>query len=239
MTDRVAVGDIAVARSLYDFVNEEALPGTGVAPEKFWTGFDAIVRDLAPKNRALLEKRDRLQAEIDAWHRDRRGKNFDLAEYKAFLQRIGYLLPEGPDFSIATTNVDPEIADVAGPQLVVPVMNARYALNAANARWGSLYDALYGTDAIPEDGGAERGKGYNPVRGKRVIDFARGVLDEAAPLGGASWRDATGISVKDGALSVATKSWRGRPEGGFALRRLRRCGGDAERRASQAPRPAS
>jgi malate synthase len=206
MTDRVAVGDIAVERSLYDFVNEEALPGTGVAPEKFWTGFDAIVRDLAPKNRALLEKRDRMQAEIDAWHRHRRGKNFDLAEYKAFLQRIGYLLPEGADFSIATTNVDPEIADVAGPQLVVPVMNARYSLNAANARWGSLYDALYGTDAIPEDGGAERGKGYNPVRGKRVIDFARGVLDEAAPLGGASWRDATGISVKDGALSVATKT---------------------------------
>ena len=154
MTDRVSVGDIAVARSLYDFVNEEALPGTGVTAEAFWTGLDAIVRDLAPENRALLEKRDRLQSEIDRWHRDRRGKNFDLAEYKDFLEMIGYLLPEGSDFSITTANVDPEIAEVAGPQLVVPVMNARYALNAANARWGSLYDALYGTDAIPDDGGA-------------------------------------------------------------------------------------
>ena len=204
MTDRIAAGDIVVARSLYDFVNDEALPGTGVAPEKFWAGLDAIVRDLMPKNRALLEKRDRLQAEIDRWHRDRRGKNFDLAEYKSFLEMIGYLLPEGPDFSITTANVDPEIAEVAGPQLVVPVMNARYALNAANARWGSLYDALYGTDAIPEDGGAARGKSYNPVRGKRVIDFARGILDEATPLDGASWRDATGVSVKGGRLTVAT-----------------------------------
>ncbi len=206
MTDRVAVGGIAVARSLYDFVNEEALPGTGVAPDAFWAGLEAIVRDLAPQNRALLEKRDRLQAEIDQWHRDRRGRNFDLAEYKSFLGKIGYLLPEGPDFSIATANVDPEISEVAGPQLVVPVMNARYALNAANARWGSLYDALYGTDAIPDSDGAERGKGYNPVRGQRVIDFARGVLDEAAPLDGASWRDATSLSVKDGKLAVATKS---------------------------------
>ncbi len=206
MTDRVSVGDIAVARSLYDFVNEEALPGTGVTAEAFWTGLDAIVRDLAPENRALLEKRDRLQSEIDRWHRDRRGKNFDLAEYKDFLEMIGYLLPEGSDFSITTANVDPEIAEVAGPQLVVPVMNARYALNAANARWGSLYDALYGTDAIPEDGGAQRGKSYNPARGQRVIDFARGVLDEAAPLDGASWRDATGILVEAGKLRVATKS---------------------------------
>ncbi len=206
MTDRVSVGDIAVARSLYDFVNEEALPGTGVTPQAFWTGLDAIVRDLAPVNRALLEKRDRLQSEIDRWHHDRRSRNFELGEYKDFLEMIGYLLPEGPDFSITTANVDPEIAEVAGPQLVVPVMNARYALNAANARWGSLYDALYGTDAIPDDGGAARGKGYNPVRGQRVIDFARGVLDEAAPLESGSWRDATKISVKGGKLSIATKS---------------------------------
>ncbi len=205
MTDRISVGSLAVARSLYDFVNEEALPGTGVRPEAFWAALDEIVHDLAPKNRALLEKRDRLQAEIDQWHRDRRGKAFDLGEYKAFLQKIGYLLPEGPDFSISTSNTDPEISDVAGPQLVVPVMNARYALNAANARWGSLYDALYGTDAIPDDGGAERTKSFNPARAKRVIEFARAVLDNAAPLDGVSWRDATGLSVKDGKLSVSTK----------------------------------
>ena len=153
------------------------------------------MEELAPKNRALLEKRDRLQAEIDAWHRERRGSHFELSEYKAFLQKIGYLQPEGPDFSVATANVDPEIAEIAGPQLVVPVMNARYALNAANARFGSLYDALYGTDAIPETDGAERGKEYNPVRGKRVIDFARGVLDDAAPLEGGSWTAAKGFAV--------------------------------------------
>jgi len=206
MADRVAVGDIAVARVLYDFVNDEVLPGTGVSPEKFWDGFEEIVRDLAPKNRALLEKRDALQAAIDDWHKSRRGKHFELSEHKAFLTDLGYLLPEGPRFEIATQNVDAEMAQVAGPQLVVPVMNARYALNAANARWGSLYDALYGTDAIPDDGGAARGKGYNPVRGQRVIEFARGVLDQAAPLSGASWRDATELMIEDGALIVATKS---------------------------------
>src|SRR5436190_14231778 len=183
MTDRVAVGSLQVAGVLHDFVNDEALPGTGVAQQDFWVGFERIVQDLAPKNRALLEKRDRLQAEIDAWHRERRSRHFELAEYNAFLQKIGYLLREGPDFSVATANVDPEIAEVAGPQLVVPVMNARYALNAANARWGSLYDALYGTDVIPEEAETGRGRGYNPERGKRVIAFARQVLDEAAPLG--------------------------------------------------------
>ena len=173
MTDRVAVGDIAVARSLYDFVNEEALPGTGVAPEKFWTGFDAIVRDLAPKNRALLEKRDRhAGGDRRMAPRTAAARISTSPNTRPSCRGSATCFPRGRDFSIATANVDPEIADVAGPQLVVPVMNARYALNAANARWGSLYDALYGTDAIPEDGGAERGKGYNPVRGKRVIDFA-------------------------------------------------------------------
>jgi malate synthase len=206
MTDRVAVGGLQVARVLHDFVNDEALPGTGISPEAFWSGLDQIIHELAPKNRALLDKRDRLQEEIDAWHRERRGKHFELSEYKSFLQRIGYLQPEGADFSVTTANVDPEIAEIAGPQLVVPVMNARYALNAANARWGSLYDALYGTDAIPDTGGASRGKGYNPERGKKVIDFARGVLDQAAPLDGASWKDATALSITGGRLAVATAS---------------------------------
>src|SRR5687767_1679358 len=169
MSDRVETGNLLAARSLRDFVNDEALPGTGVSPEQFWSGLDGIVRDLAPVNRELLQKRDRMQAAIDAWHREGRGQHFDLEAYKAFLRDIGYLLPEGPDFAISTENVDPEIARIAGPQLVVPVMNARFALNAANARWGSLYDALYGTDAIPEDGGAERGRGYNPLRGRKVI----------------------------------------------------------------------
>jgi len=207
MTDRVAVGDIAIARSLYDFVNGEALPGTGVTPESFWSGLGAIVRDLAPENRALLDKRNRLQSEIDRWHHDRRGKNFELTEYKSFLEMIGYLLPEGPDFSITTANVDPEIAEVAGPQLVVPVMNARYALNAANARWGSLYDALYGTDAISDEGGAARGKGYNPVRGRKVVATARKMLDDFFPLDTAKedapgWATVTGVAVKDGKLAV-------------------------------------
>ncbi len=203
MSESIAVKGLLAARVLHDFVNEEALPGTGVSPETFWSGLDRIVHDLAPKNRALLEKRDRLQGEIDAWHRQRRGKHFELADYKAFLQRIGYLLPEGPDFLVATANVDPEIAEVAGPQLVVPVMNARYALNAANARWGSLYDALYGTDAIPDAGETARGKGFNPARGKQVIAFARNVLDEAAPLDGASWGDATGLAIRGGRLVVS------------------------------------
>jgi malate synthase len=202
MTERVTVAGLKVARVLHDFMSEEALPGTGVSPEKFWNGLAEISAELGPKNRALLDKRDRMQREIDKWHRERRGSHFELGEYKAFLQKIGYLQPEGPDFSVATANVDPEISEIAGPQLVVPVMNARYALNAANARWGSLYDALYGTDAIPETDGAERGKGYNPARGKKVIDFARGVLDQAAPLASGSWREATALRIEAGKLAV-------------------------------------
>jgi malate synthase len=202
MTERVTVAGLKVARVLHDFMSEEALPGTGVSPEKFWNGLAEISAELGPKNRALLDKRDRMQGEIDKWHRERRGSHFELGEYKAFLQKIGYLQPEGPDFSVATANVDPEISEIAGPQLVVPVMNARYALNAANARWGSLYDALYGTDAIPETDGAERGKGYNPARGKKVIDFARGVLDQAAPLASGSWREATALRIEAGKLAV-------------------------------------
>jgi malate synthase len=205
MTERVGIDGLQIARPLHDFVVNEAIPGTGVAPAHFWKEFSGIVHDLAPKNRALLARRDELQAKIDAWHKEH-GAPSDLAAYRKFLSEIGYLQPEGPDFSVTTQNVDPEIAIVAGPQLVVPVMNARYALNAANARWGSLYDALYGTDAIPETDGAEKGKGYNPKRGEKVIAWARDFLDGSAPLDGASWKDAEGLSVAGGALQVKTAS---------------------------------
>jgi malate synthase len=169
MTERVQSGGLAVAKDLYDFVNNEALPGTGVEVDRFWSELDAIIHDLTPKNRALLANRDELQAKIDAWHRDHKAASFDLSAYRSFLEEIGYLQPEGPEFSVSTDKVDPEIKSIAGPQLVVPLTNARYALNAANARWGSLYDALYGTDAVSEDGGALVGAGYNPVRGQKVI----------------------------------------------------------------------
>ncbi|VEE17639.1 malate synthase G [Ectopseudomonas mendocina] len=205
MTERVQVGGLQVAKALYDFVNNEAIPGTGIAADKFWAGAAAVIKDLAPKNRALLAKRDELQAQIDAWHQARKGQAHDAAAYKAFLQEIGYLLPEPEDFQATTTNVDEEIARLAGPQLVVPVMNARFALNASNARWGSLYDALYGTDVISEEGGAEKGKGYNKVRGDKVIAFARAFLDEAAPLAGGSHVDSTGYAIVDGKLVVALK----------------------------------
>jgi len=205
MTDRVDTNGLKVARELYEFVGREALPGTGLDGEDFWRDFAAIIRDLAPKNRALLARRDELQEKIDEWYRQN-GAPADMAAYEAFLREIGYLLPEGPDFSVTTENVDPEIAVVAGPQLVVPVMNARYALNAANARWGSLYDALYGTDAIPETDGAEKGKGYNPVRGQKVIAWARDFLDASAPLASGSWSDVTGLSVEEGKLVVNTAS---------------------------------
>ncbi len=205
MTERVQVGGLQVAKALYDFVNNEAIPGTGIAAEKFWAGAAAVIKDLAPKNRALLAKRDELQAQIDAWHQARQGQAHDAAAYKAFLQEIGYLLPEPEDFQATTTNVDEEIARLAGPQLVVPVMNARFALNASNARWGSLYDALYGTDVISEEGGAETGKGYNKVRGDKVIAFARAFLDEAAPLAAGSHVDSTGYAIVDGKLVVALK----------------------------------
>ncbi len=205
MSQRVQVGGLQVAKELYDFINTEALPGTGVEVEQFWSRFDSIVHDLAPRNRELLAKRDALQAQIDAWHRDNRGAAFSFDAYKSFLQEIGYLLPEGEDFTATTENVDPEMATMAGPQLVVPVMNARYALNAANARWGSLYDALYGTDAISEDNGAEKGQGYNPARGAKVIAFGRDFLDESAPLAGASHKDSAGYSIQNGQLCVVLR----------------------------------
>ncbi|WCD80959.1 malate synthase G [Pseudomonas sp. TUM22785] len=205
MTERVQVGGLQVARVLFDFVNHEAIPGTGLSAEKFWAGAEAVINDLAPKNKALLAKRDELQAQIDAWHQARAGQAHDAVAYKTFLQEIGYLLPEPADFHATTTNVDEEIARMAGPQLVVPVMNARFALNAANARWGSLYDALYGTDVISEENGAEKGKGYNKVRGDKVIAFARAFLDEAAPLHDGSHVDATAYAIKDGAFAVTLK----------------------------------
>lgn len=205
MTEHVQVGGLQVAKVLFDFVNNEAIPGTGVSAEKFWAGAEKIINDLAPKNKALLSKRDTLQAQIDAWHQARKGQAHDAVAYKAFLQEIGYLLPEAADFQLSTQNVDEEIARMAGPQLVVPVMNARFALNASNARWGSLYDALYGTDAISEEGGAEKGKGYNKVRGDKVIAFARAFLDESAPLAAGSHVDATRYSIDGGKLIVALK----------------------------------
>ena len=205
-TEHVQRSNLTIARVLYDFINTKALPGTGVSEVAFWSAFDALIHDLAPRNRALLVKREELQSKIDAWHRQHKAKPFNMPVYKAFLLEIGYLVPEGPDFKIETTNVDDEVAHFAGPQLVVPVMNARYALNAANARWGSLYDALYGTDAISEDGGATRAGGYNPARGAKVIAWARALLDTAAPLKSGSHVDATGYTVEDTNLVVSLKN---------------------------------
>ncbi|SDG54216.1 malate synthase [Pseudomonas benzenivorans] len=205
MTERVQVGGLQVAKALYDFVNNEAIPGTGIAADTFWGGAEAVINELAPKNRALLAKRDQIQAQIDAWHQARAGQAHDAAAYKAFLEEIGYLLPQPEDFQASTANVDDEIARLAGPQLVVPVMNARFALNASNARWGSLYDALYGTDVISEEGGAEKGRGYNKVRGDKVIAFARAFLDQAAPLAAGSHVDSTGYRIEAGKLLVSLK----------------------------------
>lgn len=201
MTDRVEIAGLRIARELHDFVVNEALPGTGIEAEAFWSGFSAIVHDLSPKNRALLEKRDAMQDKLDRWYRDN-GAPVDMEAYKTFLREIGYLLPEGPAFSVTTENVDPEIALVAGPQLVVPVMNARYALNAANARWGSLYDALYGTDAIPETAGAERGNKFNPARGAKVVAWVKSFFDEAVPLTTGKWAGVNGLSVANGMLRL-------------------------------------
>lgn len=202
MTERVQVGSLQVAKVLHDFINQQAIPGSGVDAAAFWAGFETLINDLAPKNKALLAKRDALQAKIDAWHQGRNGQPHNAAEYKAFLLEIGYLLPEPDDFQATTANVDEEIARMAGPQLVVPVMNARFALNAANARWGSLYDALYGTDAISEADGASKGPGYNEIRGNKVIAFARAFLDEAAPLAKGSHVDASAYVIKNGQLAV-------------------------------------
>jgi malate synthase len=202
MPDTVSIHGLKVAKVLYDFINGEALAGTGIDSDAFWQGFAKLAGDLEPKNRALLATRDQLQSQIDEWHEARRGKPISMEEYESFLRGIGYLEAEGPDFTITTPPVDPEVALLAGPQLVVPLSNARFALNAANARWGSLYDALYGTDAISLEGDLAPGKGYNEKRGLAVITFARDFLDEATPLKNASHKDAKSYVIKDGALAV-------------------------------------
>ncbi|KXG10265.1 Malate synthase G [Anoxybacillus sp. P3H1B] len=204
MQDYVKVGNLQVARLFYEFINQEVLPESGVENEQFWADLERLVNDLTPKNKELLARRDEIQEKLHEWHRQHR-ENFDFHQYKSFLEEIGYLEPEVEDFQITTEGVDDEIALQAGPQLVVPVSNARYALNAANARWGSLYDALYGTDVISEEDGAERGAHYNPVRGEKVIAYAKQFLDEAAPLNGYSHKDAVKYAVLDGKLSVFTK----------------------------------
>jgi malate synthase len=206
-TPRTAAHRLQVATSLHQFIETQVLPGTGIAPEAFWSGFDALVADLAPKNIALLAERDRLQTEMDTWHKANPGPVTDMPAYKAFLEKIGYLVPAPKKVKITTKNVDAELATQAGPQLVVPVLNARYALNAANARWGSLYDALYGTDVISEDKGCEKvgPKGYNPKRGKKVIEYARNVLDRTAPLKKGSHVGSTSYRIKGGELVVALK----------------------------------
>ncbi len=205
MTDKVLVHGLQVARELHDFVVHDVLPDSGVEAEKFWSGFAALAVTLMPQNRALLAHRDHLQAAIDTWHRENPERPIDALDYTAFLREIGYLVPEGADFHIGTQNVDPEIATMAGPQLVVPLTNARFALNAVNARWGSLYDALYGTDAIAQDGELAPGKGYNEKRGEKVIALAREALDQAAPLASGSWKDAAALAVKNGTLEPALK----------------------------------
>ncbi|MBV9722587.1 MAG: malate synthase G [Mycobacterium sp.] len=203
MTERVPVGNLRVARVLHDFVNNEALPGTDIDPDSFWAGVDKVITDLQPQNQELLARRDQLQAQIDKWHRHHVIEPIDPETYHQFLTDIGYLVPPPDDFTIVTAGVDPEITTTAGPQLVVPVTNARFALNAANARWGSLYDALYGTDVIPESDGAEQGSSYNKVRGDKVIAYARKFLDDAVPLSSGSWVDVTDFRIDDGRLLVS------------------------------------
>ena len=198
---RIEKSSLSVAPELAAFVETEVLPGTGIDADTFWTGFAELVADLAPRNAELLATRDTMQERIDAWHRERKGQALDAAEYRAFLQEIGYLVPEGGDFTISTADTDPEIASMPGPQLVVPITNARYALNAANARWGNLYDALYGTDAI---GDLPQGGGYDPARGERVIARGKSFLDRAVPLAHGTWGDVTGLDLTDGRLTAGT-----------------------------------
>src|SRR5450631_3542518 len=202
----VSVGELGIDKVLYDFVTGEAMPGTGIQAQPFWNGFAALVRKLAPRNAALLLRRDELQSKIDVWHRQNPGAAFDHSRYKAYLIEIGYLVPERQPFAVDTDHVDAEIAHIAGPQLVVPVSNARYALNAANARWGSLYDALYGTDAIADNGKPPQSGAYDPQRGARVIEFARNFLDASFPLSVGTHRDAVGYRIAGPGLEIKLRS---------------------------------
>jgi len=203
----VFLGKLSISSKLLNFVNDELLPGTGVTKENFWSGLDKCAHELAPKNRKLLEFRENLQKKIDVWHRDKKAEKIDIKEYSTFLSEIGYLKKEGEKFIIETKNVDSEISSIAGPQLVVPVMNARYSLNAANARWGSLYNALYGTDVISESNGAERGKKYNHIRGEKVIKYARNILDAYVPLQKDSWKNIKEIpKVENNQLHLKLKN---------------------------------
>ena len=204
MSERIQVGGLSVASELWTLVNDEIIPGTGIEVDAFWQSFEDIITSLTPRNRELLAIREEIQQRIDSWHRERAGQPHDHIAYKQFLSDIGYLVPTGEPFSITTEIVDPEIATIAGPQLVVPITNARYSLNAANARWGSLYDALYGNDVISEADGADSGPGYNPVRGAKVIAYGRGFLDAHCPLAGASHVDARAYRIEGGSLVVTT-----------------------------------
>ena len=200
-------GKLSVKKELLEFVNKELLPGVSIDPKNFWSGFDKAVHELFPINKKLISIRSEMQKKIDDWHIKNKGKQLDIKKYENFLKEIGYLVKEGSKFSIETKNVDSEISNIAGPQLVVPVKNARYSLNAANARWGSLYDALYGTDVIPESNGAERGKKYNYVRGEKVIEYARKFLDSIIPLEKGSWKDISEIpKVENNLLNLKLKN---------------------------------
>jgi len=196
MANRVEIGSLKIDERLYRLVRNEIAPGTGIKADSFWKSLGTIVEELGPKNRALLVERDRLQEQIDRWHQERKGRPFDIEEYTNFLKEIGYIVPEGKNFRIMTGNVDAEIAAIAGPQLVVPLDNGRYALNAANARWGSLYDALYGTNVIPQEGGAEKGEFYNPRRGAKVIEYTEAFLDKVVGFKRGSFSEVTGFLLK-------------------------------------------
>jgi len=205
MTNYVKVGDLQVSQLLYEFVNSEALPNTGLNQKKFWEDFSKLIHELSPENKQVVEERESLQKKINKWHRKHQN-SFDFEKYKAYLLEIGYLEPKVEEFKVATANVDSEVALQAGPQLVVPVDNARYALNAANARWGSLYDALYGTDVISEDSGAEIGEKYNPIRGRKVVTFSKQFLDEHVALANTTHTKVEKYAVVNGKLSAKLQS---------------------------------